>query len=146
MVIPPHGTSLPEQWMLGVSPNSASMAAKHQCNFCVSFMHPGSDYNRNMDILKNFRESYYQQHGTLPVTAVLTPCVVSEDDERIRRYGDQYYNCKDANIFGCKNYVHDKLMEMAEKMDADEIILFNPEWNREIRLESYQQIGEYEVV
>lgn len=139
MVVPPHGTVLPEQWLLGSSPYSTDQAIKNDCNLCISYMHPGSDYEKNKDIFKDFKERYWAINKKDPITAVLLPCALVEDnDPRKAAFDSAYSNSPLTNLFGTKNYIKDKLAGLIETFNCDEVILFSPYWERDKRLETYE--------
>jgi alkanesulfonate monooxygenase SsuD/methylene tetrahydromethanopterin reductase-like flavin-dependent oxidoreductase (luciferase family) len=143
MVVPPHGTILPEQWILGASPSSVNLAIQHRCNLCVSFMHPGSDFKRDKDLMKTFKENFSDINNQKPITAVLLPCALVEDnDARKKIFDESYANSTQTNLFGTKNYIQDKLALLTATFDCDEVILYTPYWERQKRIETYKSIIE----
>jgi len=143
MVVPPHGTSLPQGWILGNSPSSMETALRHRCNFCISFMHPGSDFTNNKDLLRVFKDKYQQLYGELPIAAALVPCVATADSAKAEQFNTQYSDCREANAIGTVGYVQDRLSELQETLSCDELILFSPEWRRELRIDSFRQIANF---
>ena len=137
MVVPPHGTSLPEPWMLGASPFSMDLAIKERCNFCISFMHPGSGFRANREVCRQFREKYFKAHGALPIASALVPVALIEDGERKTQFEVMYGNSPETNIFGSREFVQDKVAELQQQLDCDELVLFTPFWERERRMETY---------
>ena len=140
MTVPPHGTMLPEMWLLGASGHSVDNTVKNQCNFCISFMHPGSDFNKNKDTLKIFKEKYYAKNNCLPQTAVLLCGVHVRDKIERQRLENEFNQRGDVNIFGEKNFIIDRLHALKEIFDNDEFILFNPYFDRSQRMESFATI------
>ncbi len=142
MVVPPHGTALPELWMLGTSGHSMDQAVSEECNYCISFMHPRSDYLKNKDVLKRFRDKFFNRHGRLPTTAVLISCCWNDGSEESEILNRRYLTICDANLFDHEHAIAEKLYRLSKTLENDEFILFNPLVDRNRRIEGYQRISE----
>jgi alkanesulfonate monooxygenase SsuD/methylene tetrahydromethanopterin reductase-like flavin-dependent oxidoreductase (luciferase family) len=139
MLLPPHGTSLPDLWMLGSSSHSVQNAVANECNFCISFTHPGSDFSKNVDTIKIYQDEFFKAHGRLPATSVLVWCVHT-DDKEAAELNRQYDKCAEANLFGNRNFIADKLHELQSILANDEFVLFSPIINRTRRMESFAAV------
>lgn len=138
ILVPPHGTILPELWILGSSGSSINIAIKEKTNFCLSFMHPGSNYNKNKDLIKFFKEEYYIKHLEVPTSSVLICCQVLKDEKIIKKYNNQYNINGNVNLFGGIDYIKEKLNELHSQFGNDEFAIFCPAIDREERIFNYQ--------
>jgi alkanesulfonate monooxygenase SsuD/methylene tetrahydromethanopterin reductase-like flavin-dependent oxidoreductase (luciferase family) len=143
ILVPPHGTTLPQMWTLGSTNRSASIAMKYQYNFCISFMHPGSSFIKYTDAIKVFKDEYYSMHGEEAVGAALVACACCDNKEEQQRFTAQYF-LEDpiVNTFGTAEHIAENLHKLHAILGNDEFILFSPEWKREKRVESYIKIAE----
>lgn len=139
-LVPPHGTSRPDLWVLGSSKHSLGISIREKLNFCLSFMHPGSDYKLNRDTLKNFREEFYSLNAYMPETAVLLCCAVTEDAKLIQKYNQKYNGSGGVNLFGTADYIKDRLLSLHSVLHNDEFIIHCPVIDREERLLTFKEI------
>jgi len=106
----------------------------------LSFMHPGSSFERNKDVIKIFKEKYYKRHHQLPTTSVLISCAVLKPGDRLDTLNRQYNHLETVNPFGTGEYIAEQMERIQEIIENDEFVLFCPLVNREERLASYESI------
>jgi alkanesulfonate monooxygenase SsuD/methylene tetrahydromethanopterin reductase-like flavin-dependent oxidoreductase (luciferase family) len=142
VVVPPHGTSLPSLWYLGVSARSYTVPIEIEANYALSFMHPGSSLKDNVDTIKRYKEQFYEKYGYIPKTNVLvsTHCT---NDSRIAKVLDKNYNLNGiSNFYGSSDYIVEQLHNMQALLENSEFLLHNPYCDRGVRMESYSRIME----
>jgi alkanesulfonate monooxygenase SsuD/methylene tetrahydromethanopterin reductase-like flavin-dependent oxidoreductase (luciferase family) len=140
IIIPPQGAALPVTWFLGSSEFSIENAISHKSNFCLSFMHPGSNYEKNKDVIKKFKEKYYKVHGEVPLTAVLIASSFQSAGEELKRFNPVYDGASIINPIGSADFIVGQLDKMLREIENDEFVLFSPVANRELRKEFFQTI------
>ncbi|MDN5288029.1 MAG: hypothetical protein JWR38_4303 [Mucilaginibacter sp.] len=140
MIVPPHGTDLPDVWVLGASGNSVNIAVENKANFCLSFMHPGSNYRKSKDVIKRFKEEYLKKHLILPETSVLLASFATDDKDLIQRYGLQYNQEAEINPFGPADYIKEELVRLQRELESDEFVIYCPVPERCQRIAHYQSI------
>lgn len=148
MHVPPHGTEAPELWSLGGSQRAALEAIENKTNFALTFMHPGSNYSKNIDTIKRYKEAYYEAHGEIPTTTALV-CAVHTEERRIQKVLENRYAVDGfKNLFGSKAYIQDELIRIQQELGNDEFVLFNPICDRQKKIDSYGQImdGWHDIV
>lgn len=142
LFVPPHATPAPNLWNLTISHKSIDLSVKNKMNFAISFIHPGSNYEANIDTIKRYKEAYFEAHGTLPKTSVLLG-VGFVQDERAKRVLDNRFNTPGRlNLFGCGDCIVSELHEIKSKLGNDEFSLYMPRCNRKQRLDHYARIIE----
>lgn len=140
MVLPPQGSTLPEAWFLGASGTSISKSVKYEANFCLSFMHPGSVYEKNIDVIKRYISSYEDAHSQTPGSAVLIACLNTSDPIEIKKLEERYNKEAKVNIFGTAEQIADRLTTLKETLQNDEFIIYCPVNNRQRRLDNFESI------
>ncbi len=138
--LPPHGTSLPNLWSLASSAKAIEMVVENDMNLSLSLMHPGSNYTANVDTIKRFKELYFNTHGMLPQTSALVSFAVTSDTRAIRLLEKRYSIEGFSNLFGPADYIQEKLHQLAETLETDEFVLYNPYCDRSRRVEQYSMV------
>jgi alkanesulfonate monooxygenase SsuD/methylene tetrahydromethanopterin reductase-like flavin-dependent oxidoreductase (luciferase family) len=140
LVVPPQGTELPETWFLAASGRSISEAVQFKSNFCLSFMHPGTDYPKTSCLIKQFVEQYTSAHHTQPDTAILLCCAEPDSKQEFTNLTSKYNPVHNINPFGEINLIVDRLQKLLYDTGAREVVIFNPSVDRQKRIDFFSRL------
>jgi alkanesulfonate monooxygenase SsuD/methylene tetrahydromethanopterin reductase-like flavin-dependent oxidoreductase (luciferase family) len=141
LLIPPHGTTLPETWFLGTSGSGIELALKHRSNFCLSLMHPGADIDRNASVIKKFKKLFFDKYGVFPLTSILICASDTTDQEQLERLKVNYNKLHQANPFGPMEFIVEYIIRLSSQLGSDEVVVFYPEHRRELRIDFFNRLS-----
>lgn len=144
--LPPYGSSLPQCWLLGTSLSSARYAISLQTHFSLSTFHGSHSLEHYSEIIKRFKEEYFQQYDALPTFNVAVQCTCIEDPKSLKVFLDESNaankNSENFRVFGNVNYCVDTLSGLYEAFGTDELVLYDHNRNINERREAVIALGE----
>lgn len=144
--LPPYGTGLPKRWLLGSSLSSANYANELNVNFSLSTFHNSQPVSYYSEIIKRYKEDYFEKFDELPEFNVAVQCTCIQNPVELKKFisesnmGDQ--SSDDMKIAGNQSYCVDKMSEFYEILDTSEIIVYDHNRNLEQRLACVSLLGE----
>ena len=144
LMLPLQGTTKPDTWFLGTSNSSFPTAIKQKANFCLSLFHKGATFNKQKDLIKQFKEAYNKQYKEIPLGVATIICLCTEDKKILRKIEAKIAQVvqKEGYIIGTPAECEGRLLELAEKLHLDEIVLKIPGSSLANRESTTQLIGE----
>ncbi len=141
--LPPYGGGYPKKWLLGTSLKSALESIDLNLSFSLSTFHVKKPLNYYIEIIKVYKEKYHQKFDELPTVNAAVFCSCIRSEKSLNRFiRESNLDLLDSmKIVGNESYCSDKMIELYEKLDINEIIVYDHNRNLEERLESVTLLG-----
>ena len=108
--------------------------------------HTNTSPQAQKDIIRKFKEEYYKANNVLPECNVAVMCSCLKDSSKIKAQKTFVQNQKGVDptnaIVGTPNYCEDKINELAELFEVNEIVIFEPSFDLEQKTETVTLLGE----
>ena len=143
LLLPLQGVGKPDLWVLGTSGSSISAAVEYQANFCISLFHIGAKFEKQKDAIKAFKEQYFEKHQIVPPGLASVICICSESEKTIAEELEitAAQVQKEGYIIGKPEYCKERLYQLAEEMNLDEIVINISGSSLEVKDETADLIG-----
>lgn len=144
--IQPYGAEMPDYWLLGSSASVIDLAVDYKANFCLSLFHTDRKLADLSEIISRFRDSFFLRHDHLPLVSIAIQVNCSESDLITRRFRKEMVSKSWKNdhkaICGNPSEVNDRILEIANLLNVEEVVLMNAYHSLEEKSESIELIAE----
>ncbi|MFD2902562.1 LLM class flavin-dependent oxidoreductase [Sphingobacterium anhuiense] len=144
--IQPYGAKMPDYWLLGSSPSLIQLAVDYKTNFCLSLFHTDRKLTELSETLSRFRELFFKRYGHLPVVSIALQVNCSHSDYIISKFNKEMASKSWKNnhkaICGKPSEVNDRILEIADTLNVEEVVLMNAYHSLEEKSESIRLIAE----
>jgi luciferase family oxidoreductase group 1 len=138
ITLPLRGVAKPSTWFLGISESAIPTAVKYKSGYSLSLFHVGATNTAQVDILKKFKDTFYEKHNELPEVSIATQCICSENRTYIDNYRKNLPSDTQpfAYVIGNPEECKVKLEQIAATYGASEIVIKIPEASYDVKYET----------
>ncbi len=144
LFLPMQGTARPDMWLLGTTGGSVERAVAYRSNFCISLFHIGAQFAQQKDVIKKFKEEFYEKHGEVPPGVASVICLCSDDQQLLEKERRILRESTQAQgyILGSASECEERLLHLADAMGLDEIVINISGSNLAAKSETAALLGE----
>lgn len=147
ILIPPYHGDRPQTWILATGSSSVPVAVELKLNFCFSIFHKHSALANSREILQDFRRRFELTWAVEPRCNIAVAGICASSAQKARRLEKVWQNdfftpC----VIGDPSLCEEKLLEIADLYQVDEIMFMSLCYDKEDRLECYRLLSERVVV
>ncbi|MBB6503027.1 LLM class flavin-dependent oxidoreductase [Pedobacter cryoconitis] len=135
----------PSIWFLGSSINSIQLAVKHGGAFCLSLIHSKQNAKEMVNILKSFKELYFEKYNILPECSIALQCFCSNSLITLKKFTStnsekNWWNGVNS-VLGDSKGIKDQLLYFKDLFDVSEIVVLNYYTTLEEKQESISSVA-----
>jgi luciferase family oxidoreductase group 1 len=143
---PPYLEAGPPLWVLGLSPDSASLAGRLGVGFCFSVHHSGQEID-GPAVLRRYRDSFVPSAELAePASIIVVRCVCARTEAEAKSADSQLVVPpvpQDQTILGSSRQCADRIAEIAKQFSTDEVMIIDfIQKDQDVRLEMYRLLSE----
>jgi luciferase family oxidoreductase group 1 len=146
VTVAPIQVAPPPVWMLGSSYRSLPKALEYRCHFARSLFHQGAPVDPDQDILKRYRDEFYQkyQEKAQVTLAIAGVCAPSEMEAKGRFQESSYAHNTFIvpNLLGTPEQFAEMMYDLQNRYGVDEFVFLDMAEEQEHRLWSLEALAE----
>jgi alkanesulfonate monooxygenase SsuD/methylene tetrahydromethanopterin reductase-like flavin-dependent oxidoreductase (luciferase family) len=153
--IQPIGSGNPNVWFLGAGTDKLKLIAKYKGNLCISLFHHIDAINKYKDIFHLYRQVFYDENGYLPECSIAVQFFCDKDPDKVKAKHERAYiqsvgassgllgvqkKALDTLVSGSPKACYEKLQELADIFDVNEVILHSTETDYHQKVKMFRDI------
>jgi luciferase family oxidoreductase group 1 len=128
IVAPPKGGEVPAVWIMSTTSNNNEYVTDRKLNLTLSLFHLKAP---NLEptspaIIKDLKKRFKKKYRSTPIYNIAISAACCKTDKRAKEILAAYPNNFAINFIGTKNEVFDKMCELKEAYETNEIIVLDP--------------------
>ncbi|MFD2033381.1 LLM class flavin-dependent oxidoreductase [Belliella marina] len=143
IVIPPYSGSVPDIWGLSTSAFGFHRSLKFGMNYVRSVFHEKAELDPNPEGLLQFKKDFENTHHRKVKTILAVSGICLKDPRKLRDVKKEALSGEQNHFIGDLAYFRDKLPELAEKYQMDEILFRVMNLGQEEKLETLESLAEF---
>ncbi len=122
IVLPPYKGHIPDLWSLSTSANGFHRSLNFGTNYVRSIFHEKADLEPNQENFIEFKQEFKSQYGKNVKTILAISGTCLKNERRLKEIKNNSETDEQNHIIGNINFFKDKLPELLELYQTDEIL------------------------